>query len=167
MTRMHGVAVGICVALFAVSAAATAQQDHRDQRRGQSRHEVYRPPAQHRPAAARPGWYQRGGRVPNNFRGPRFVVNNWHAYHLSAPPRGYHWVRGNNGDFLLVAVATGLISSIVAGMLAPPPPGVVPAAPVAGPVQYEYFCPAANAYYPYVATCPMPWQPVAVPPPAY
>jgi Ni/Co efflux regulator RcnB len=34
---------------------------------------------------------------------------------LKAPPRGYHWVRSGN-DALLVAISSGVISSIVAGM---------------------------------------------------
>jgi len=28
------------------------------------------------------------------------------------------------------------------------------------PAAYWYYCPSANAYYPYVATCPVPWVPV-------
>ena len=40
-------------------------------------------------------------------------------------------------------------------------PGVAPSS-----VQYWYFCPAANAYYPYVPSCPSGWQAVlATPPP--
>ncbi len=36
---------------------------------------------------------------------------------------------------------------------------------VAPSVQYWYFCPEANAYYPYVAFCPHGWQAVpAIPP---
>jgi hypothetical protein len=42
-----------------------------------------------------------------------------------------------------------------------PAPGYAPS-----PVQYWYFCPAANAYYPYVPSCPSGWQAVlATPPP--
>jgi hypothetical protein len=33
----------------------------------------------------------------------------------SAPAAGgYHWVRSDNGDYLLVAITTGLIASIIA-----------------------------------------------------
>ena len=39
-------------------------------------------------------------------------------------------------------------------------PGVAPST-----VQYWYFCPAANAYYPYVPTCPGGWRPVPATPP--
>ncbi len=34
------------------------------------------------------------------------------------------------------------------------------------PVQYWYFCPAANAYYPYVPSCPTGWRAVPATPPA-
>jgi len=40
-------------------------------------------------------------------------VRDYRRYRLSAPPRGYHWVKVDN-DFLLVGVATGIISSIIA-----------------------------------------------------
>lgn len=60
------------------------------------------------------GWYKKGGRLPSSYRGNHYVVGNWRAYHLRQPPRGYHWVRSDNGDFLLVAVTTGIITSIIA-----------------------------------------------------
>ena len=40
---------------------------------------------------------------------------------------------------------------------APPPPG--PSG------NYYYFCPDSQTYYPYVTSCPSPWQPVAMTPP--
>lgn len=39
-------------------------------------------------------------------------VRDYRRYRLSAPPRGYHWVRVDN-EFLLVGVATGLITSVI------------------------------------------------------
>lgn len=60
------------------------------------------------------GWYKKGGRVPSNYRGGSYVVTNWHSEHLRQPPHGYNWVRSDNGDFLLVAVTTGVIASIIA-----------------------------------------------------
>jgi len=51
--------------------------------------------------------------MPNDYRDNRYVVSDWRTEHLREPPRGYHWVRSDNGDFLLVAVATGVISSIL------------------------------------------------------
>lgn len=60
------------------------------------------------------GWYRKGGRLPPAYRGNTYVVTHWRAHHLHQPPRGYHWVRSDNGDFLLVAVTTGIIASIIA-----------------------------------------------------
>jgi Ni/Co efflux regulator RcnB len=59
------------------------------------------------------GWYRRGGYVPREYRDGRYVVTDWHRERLREPPRGYHWVRSDNGDFLLVAVATGIITELL------------------------------------------------------
>ncbi|RYF33888.1 MAG: hypothetical protein EOO26_06485 [Comamonadaceae bacterium] len=58
--------------------------------------------------------WRRGGRVPSEFRGRNYVVDDWRGQRLSAPPRGYQWV-GVGGDFVLAAVATGIIAQIIAG----------------------------------------------------
>ena len=38
---------------------------------------------------------------------------DYRHYHLSAPPRGYEW-REVDGNFVLAAVATGVIASVIA-----------------------------------------------------
>ena len=60
------------------------------------------------------GWYKRGGHMPREYRGGSYVVTDWRSRHLRQPPRGYHYVRSDNGDFLLVAITTGIIASILA-----------------------------------------------------
>lgn len=60
------------------------------------------------------GWYKRGGYVPKTYRSSRYVVSDWRRYRLNPPPRGYQYIRSDNGDFLLAAVATGAIMSIIA-----------------------------------------------------
>lgn len=58
--------------------------------------------------------YYRGGHLPRGWAGSPRVVHNWRGYRgLYQPPRGYQWVRGDSGDMLLVAIATGVITSIV------------------------------------------------------
>ncbi len=52
--------------------------------------------------------WQRGARLPNEYRGHQYEVRDWRGHHLSEPPRGYHWVEVN-GDYVLAAVATGII----------------------------------------------------------
>jgi Ni/Co efflux regulator RcnB len=56
--------------------------------------------------------FYRGGRLPSQYRGSRYVVNDWHGRRLSAPPRGYHWVQANN-DYVLAAIATGIIAQVL------------------------------------------------------
>lgn len=58
-------------------------------------------------------YWVRGGRYYGSGYAPTYVVNNWHYYGLRAPPRGYYWRRSDTGDFLLVALATGIIADIV------------------------------------------------------
>ncbi|WP_321800431.1 RcnB family protein [Caballeronia sp. J97] len=65
----------------------------------------------HRPVPHQ-DWHS-GDRLPQTYRGSRYVVKDWRARDLHAPPSGYQWVQVN-GDFVLAAVATGVISSIVA-----------------------------------------------------
>jgi Ni/Co efflux regulator RcnB len=55
---------------------------------------------------------RRGERLPDQYRGSRYVVNDWRGRHLSAPPRGYQWVQANN-DYVLAAIATGLIAQVL------------------------------------------------------
>ena len=56
--------------------------------------------------------FYRGGRLPGEYRSRQYVVDDWRGHHLSAPPRGYHWVQ-TGGDYVLVAIATGIIASIL------------------------------------------------------
>ncbi len=46
-------------------------------------------------------------------RGRYGEVRDYRRYRLAPPPRGYHWVRADN-DYLLVGVATSVITSIIA-----------------------------------------------------
>lgn len=59
------------------------------------------------------GWYRRGGYLPVEYRSSRYVVYDWREARLREPPRGYHWVRSDNGDFLLVAITTGVIVDLL------------------------------------------------------
>ncbi|MDM0090791.1 MULTISPECIES: RcnB family protein [unclassified Variovorax] len=57
--------------------------------------------------------WRRGGRVPPEYRGRNYVVDDWRGHRLQQPPRGYQWV-GVGGDFVLAAIATGVIAQIIA-----------------------------------------------------
>ncbi|MFC5580927.1 RcnB family protein [Rhodanobacter terrae] len=120
----------VCGALLMFSAAAAVaqpqDQDHRDQQhqdRGQDqgKHGHDRGNRGHDrnysgmyDRGRHEGWYKRGGYVPSEYREGSYVVTDWHSQHLRQPPRGYRYVRSDNGDFLLVAITTGVIVSILA-----------------------------------------------------
>ena len=61
---------------------------------------------------ARSAEFRRGARIPLYLRSNNYVVNDWRAYRLAAPPRGYQWVQVGS-DFVLVAIATGIIANII------------------------------------------------------
>jgi len=58
-----------------------------------------------------PEW-RRGAHIPPQYRSHQYVVNDWRGHHLHAPPRGYHWVQVG-GDYVLVAIATGIILQLM------------------------------------------------------
>lgn len=72
-----------------------------------------------RPAPRQAHVYRRGSRLPRAWRSPSRTVTNWRAHrNLHQPPRGYQWVRGDNNEMLLVAIATGVIASVVTNAMA-------------------------------------------------
>ena len=58
------------------------------------------------------GYYYRswryGDHLPRSYYGRRYIVNDYYAYRLRPPPRGYHWVRVDN-DVVLAAIASGMV----------------------------------------------------------
>ena len=97
---------------------------HDDDRRGGDRHEdrhddrrapMAREDHHERERGAGPEHaYHRGDRLPPEYRGHQYVVDNWREHRLSAPPRGYHWVQ-TGGDYVLVAIGTGVILNLIFG----------------------------------------------------
>lgn len=140
LLRRRGLAaacVAMALGLGGLEAQAQSRDDrrHHDQRPG-SRPQPQRPsqshgrpPAQHRPPQShgRPPehrpmpprygagpdrrWY-RGDRVPYQYRSHQYVVSDWRRHRLSPPPRGYHWVQ-YGADYMLVAIATGVIAQLI------------------------------------------------------
>ncbi len=56
--------------------------------------------------------WKRGERMGYNDWGHAQQVD-WRSHHLRQPPRGYEW-RESNGQYVLAAITTGLIFSIIA-----------------------------------------------------
>lgn len=107
---------------------AEQRQGHRDQRhdnraanRGHRAHvqhprPVYTPP---RYVHSQPVYrshvprFHRGGYLPPQYRQRGYYVADWHQHRgLYAPPHGHQWVQVGS-DFLLVAIATGLIANLL------------------------------------------------------
>lgn len=82
-----------------------ARDDRRDDRRDAR--------ARNRGAGPRHDLH-RGQRLPSNYHNRQYVVDNWRSHRLSAPPRGHHWVQVGN-DYVLAAIATGVIANIFLG----------------------------------------------------
>ncbi|QNP47739.1 RcnB family protein [Diaphorobacter aerolatus] len=92
------------------------RDDHRDMDRRHD-HRRSNPPGHarydHYPRGAGPDHrWNRGDRIPPAYRTRSYVVEDWRGHRLSSPPRGYQWVQ-YGGDYLLVAIATGVIASMI------------------------------------------------------
>ena len=83
------------------------QHDNRRDRRRQERTEEHR-----FYYGARGPEFARGHMIPRDLRSHQYVVNNYRLHRLPPPPRGHHWVQVG-ADYVLVAIATGIIVSIL------------------------------------------------------
>lgn len=108
------------------------RRDHRrdrrwTQNRGHHRTIVHRAPPRYRApprhvtrvihAPARPVYrdtrWRRGQYLPAHYRGDGYYIDHRH-HRLAPPPRGHRYVR-IDGDAVLIGVATGLITAVMAG----------------------------------------------------
>jgi Ni/Co efflux regulator RcnB len=83
-----------------MSGVALAQDDHHGQPQHDN-HTYVRHTEWHKGAKINHDDWNRGEQV------------DWHAHHLQAPRSGYEW-REVDGNFVLAAVATGLIANAIA-----------------------------------------------------
>lgn len=79
----------------------------------------HRAPPPHAKAWGHPSRYQqrvnyyRGGHLPRQYLSSRYYVNDWRRHPgLYAPPRDHRWVKVDD-KYVLAAVATGVIASII------------------------------------------------------
>ena len=56
--------------------------------------------------------FRRGHAAPKRFRGDKYRVNDWRSRGLSQPPQGHYWA-AINGNYVLIAATTGIITSII------------------------------------------------------
>lgn len=109
---MHRIAkiAAVPVLTLALSGWPALAQDHHEDR-PQDHHED-RPQDHHEHQAyVRHDEWRKGAHIRHEdwARGERI---DYRAYHLRRPPSGYEW-REVDGNYVLAAVATGIISSVV------------------------------------------------------
>jgi len=76
------------------------------------RHVRYHAGPYHRPVGYRAYAWHRGAHLPRAYYAPRYIVHDYRAYDLYAPPHGHHWVRVDH-DVVLAAIATGAVVAVV------------------------------------------------------
>lgn len=103
--------LAVCAALLTSGAAMAAQTD--DQNGGAVQTTKTVTTTMRHVDGANTTWYKEGGIVPVKYRGDTYVVQKWQAEHLNPPTEESHWLRGDNGDYLLVNDNTGAIISII------------------------------------------------------
>ncbi len=106
MAKTLVVGLTVLALLGVVAAPASAQPQRRPAQDARNNH---------------PGWGQDNRPANHHWkRGQRMGYNDWRraprvdyrAHRLRQPPRGYEW-REQNGQYILGAIATGLIASII------------------------------------------------------
>ncbi|MBB5859977.1 RcnB family protein [Xanthomonas arboricola] len=132
MKRIIGSLMVVSLLTSGAAFATPQQHDDRDRDRSAQRHDARGPDRRddhrddrhddkrdHRPSAhnddhrndRRGPPYRRGERLAPDHRGTR--VTDYRKHHLNTPQRGHEWRRVDN-NYVLIAVATGLIASVVA-----------------------------------------------------
>ncbi|KAA8995236.1 RcnB family protein [Affinibrenneria salicis] len=56
--------------------------------------------------------FRKGKAAPQRYRGDSYRVNDWRARGLRQPPAGQYWAY-IDGNYVLMAAATGIITSII------------------------------------------------------
>lgn len=100
------------------------REDRREARWDRARHNGYYyrnrwyygppPSAYYSDPYYRPGYaaWRRGAYLPSYYRSNDYRIYDYGRYRLRPPPRGYYWYRSGD-DFLLAAIATGLIFEVI------------------------------------------------------
>ncbi len=130
-------ALGMAIALMSASVVQAAPGDHDDRGQGQQHQQQQRKQPQGNQQGNHQGQKQHANqghgqsRAARHSNGPRnwkrgdhvsrayysdkrYWVSDWKAHHLSRPPEGHRWLKVD-GRYVLTAVATGVITSIILG----------------------------------------------------
>ncbi|HWB32903.1 MAG TPA: RcnB family protein [Acidobacteriaceae bacterium] len=102
----------LSISLTAVPLVAQGHDDHRDD----SHHDNGYHDDHHQTYVRHKEWHKGYHMQRQDWdRGER--IQDWRAYHLRQPPRGYEW-REVDGNYVMAAVATGVIASVIAASAA-------------------------------------------------
>jgi Ni/Co efflux regulator RcnB len=82
------------------------RDDHRDARNNRNFRN------NHRYYNARSPEFRRGHYIPYEYRHRQYFVVDHRGHRLAPPPRGHQWVQVGT-DYVLIAIATGLIANII------------------------------------------------------
>lgn len=112
------ITASLAVLMLAGGATAASAQayrhdgryDARDRAYQQGRHDQAR--AEDRQDRREYRRWAKGQRLDSRYRGNSYYVSDYRRYGLRQPPRGYRWQRVND-QYVLAAVATGLIASVI------------------------------------------------------
>ena len=92
-----------------------ARQDRRAYARWQQSQRRYNAGRYYAPRGYQTRSWSYGQRMPSYYRSNQYVVSDYGRYGLRQPDYGYQYVRSGN-DVVLTAVATGLITAVIAGL---------------------------------------------------
>ncbi|HEY2661972.1 MAG TPA: RcnB family protein [Caulobacteraceae bacterium] len=113
MKRLFLIAAS-ALALTATGALAQDEHrdgDHHDSDRGGAEHQQAQ--QQHYQHMDRHGRWNKDERLPDQFHRSDYVVGDYSHYGWDRPPEGYAYYRTDTGDYVLAAIATGVIASVI------------------------------------------------------
>ncbi len=64
-------------------------------------------------AATEANPWANGKCLPERYRRSQYQVADWKHHHLAAPPRGAHWGRNDDHQYVLATIHGGIISDVV------------------------------------------------------
>lgn len=118
MKRLITASLAVLMLAGTAGAASAQHRDHNNNGRYDSRDRAYeqgrRDQARAEDRRDRRDYrrWAKGQRLDARYRGNGYYVSDYRRYGLRQPPRGYRWQRVDN-QYLLTAVATGLIASVI------------------------------------------------------
>jgi Ni/Co efflux regulator RcnB len=106
---LSALAIGV---LLLSPVAASAKGKHHDHDRDRHDHHDHDDHRGH-DRGRKNGHYKHDYRRGVVYVERRVYVDDYDRYHLHAPPPGHRWVRSDDGRYVLIAVATGIIADIL------------------------------------------------------